>query len=287
MTNIFLSVFAEAILRSAVLIAVCMTTLFLYALYKKRNDIVDIAWGMGFIVVAWFNFYIYGFQAQVLPGLYGPFRMQVFLVVLAVTIWGLRLAVHIGLRNAHKEEDFRYKKWREDWGKWFILRSFFQIFALQGFLMLLISLPIIAVSIFGATTISWVTVFGFLIWILGFVFESAGDYQLSKFIRNPDNKGKIMTSGLWSLTRHPNYFGEVTQWWGIYLVSLPVLFSVFTMTVYIWLIALLGPLTITFLILKVSGIPMLEKKYDGNVEFAEYKKRTNSFFPWFPHQAKH
>ncbi len=281
-SNIFIEVFGQAVLRSAILIAVFMTLFFIYALYRKRNDIADVVWGIGFIVVAWFNFYAFGFQTELFPGFYGAVRMQTFLVALVVTIWGLRLAIHIALRNVDKPEDFRYKNWRDTWGKWFVVRSFFQIFVLQGFLMLLISLPIIAVSIFGLATISWITIVGFLIWLNGFIFEAGGDYQLTKFIKDPLNKGKIMTKGLWSFTRHPNYFGEVTQWWGVYLMSLPILFSTFEVSMSVWVISLLGPLTITFLILKVSGIPMLEKKYDDNADFQEYKKKTNAFFPWFP-----
>lgn len=279
--HIFLWIFAEAVFRTAILIGVFMTFFFIYALYKKRNDIVDIVWGMGFVAIAWYNFYMFGFRSEPFPGIYSPFRMQVLLVALLVTIWGVRLASHIAIRNKGKGEDFRYKKWREEWGKWFVLRSYFQIFMLQGFLMLLISLSLIAVSVFGSTAVSWVTALGTLIWINGFVFESVGDYQLGKFIRNPENKGKIMARGLWSYTRHPNYFGEVTQWWGIYLAALPVALPALAATSYVWIIALLSPLTISFLILKVSGIPMLEKKYEGNAEFDEYKRRTNAFFPWF------
>ncbi|MCF7865451.1 MAG: DUF1295 domain-containing protein [Candidatus Pacebacteria bacterium] len=282
MQNIFLGFFAEAILRTAILIGIFMTSFFAYALYKMRNDIVDIVWGIGFVVIAWFNFYMYGFRAEQFPGVYGPFRMHVFLVALVVTIWGVRLATHIALRNKGKGEDFRYKNWRDTWGKWFVLRSYIQIFMLQGFLMLLISLPLIAVSIFGINSISWITILGFLAWLKGFTFESVGDYQLSKFIKNPENKGKIMTKGLWSFTRHPNYFGEVTQWWGIYIMALPITLTIVQASSYVWLIALLSPITITFLILKVSGIPMLEKKYEGNPEFEEYKKRTSAFIPWFP-----
>lgn len=280
-THIFWQSFSSAILQSATLIFLFMSVFFLYALIKKRNDIADIIWGIGFIIVAWFTLYSFGFQIQYIPGIYGPIKVQSVLVACMVTVWGLRLASHIALRNAHKEEDFRYKTWRDTWGTWFVLRSYLQIFILQGFLMLLISLPVIAAMIFGSTTLLWTTAFGFCIWLLGFVFESVGDYQLTKFIKNPENKGKIMSQGLWSLTRHPNYFGEVTGWWGIYITSLPSL-SLVLATPYIWLIALLGPLTITTLILKVSGIPMLEKKYDSNIEFQEYKKKTNAFFPWFP-----
>lgn len=280
-SNIFWTTFIAGITQSVLLIACLMTFLFICALIKKRNDIVDIAWGLGFVFVAWFNFYMFGFREIFFGHIEGGIRWQALLVVCAVTVWGLRLSTHIFLRNKDKDEDFRYKKWREEWGKWFTIRSFFQIFVLQGFLMLLISVPVIAATIFGAHTISWITLMGLLIWLTAFLFESIGDYQLSKFIKNPLNKGKIMTAGLWKYTRHPNYFGEVTGWWGIYLMVLPATKFVLVSTWPVWVVSLIGPLTITFLILKVSGIPMLEKKYEGNVEFEEYKKKTNAFFPWF------
>jgi steroid 5-alpha reductase family enzyme len=280
-THIFWNAFLGAVAQAGLLIFVMMSIFFLYALLKKRNDIADIIWGIGFIIVAWFTLYSFGFRVQFLPEVYGPLKIQSLLVAGMVTLWGVRLATHIALRNAHKEEDFRYAQWREQWGKWFIPRSYLQIFMLQGFLMLLISLPVISVMVFGGTTISVLTGVGFCIWLIGFLFESVGDYQLKKFIANPENKGKIMTSGLWSYTRHPNYFGEVTGWWGVYIATVPV-FTLVQAVPYLYILTLVGPLTITFLILKVSGIPMLEKKYDSNIEFQEYKKRTSAFFPWFP-----
>lgn len=285
-SNIFWGAFIAGIIQSSLLIAAFMTLFFVLALLKKRNDIADIIWGLGFVAVAWFNFYTFGFREIFFGHIEGGIRIQTALVVLAVTVWGFRLFTHIFLRNKDKDEDFRYKKWREEWGKWFVARSFLQIFMLQGFLMLLISLPVISATIFDAKFISWITIIGFLIWLTGFLFESVGDYQLSKFIKDPLNKGKIMTRGLWNYTRHPNYFGEVTGWWGIYIMALPATKFILIATWPIWVISLIGPLTITFLILKVSGIPMLEKKYEGNAEFDEYKKNTNAFFPWFKFSFK-
>ena len=110
-------------------------------------------------------------------------------------------------------------------------------------------------------------------WILGFVFESVGDAQLARFIKDPANKGKLMQSGLWQYARHPNYFGEVLMWWGLWIIALSVPNGLY---------GIIGPLTITFLILKVSGIPMLEKRMEENPEFVEYKKRTSKFFPLPP-----
>lgn len=232
---------------------------FAVSLIKKRNDVADIFWGIGFIAVAWTSFIF----AQ-------SFNLRGLIVNLLVTIWGLRLALHIGLRNRGKGEDFRYKAWREQWGNTFYWRSYLQVFILQGFFLFLISLPIIFVNTRFAE-FNVFDVLGLIIWSIGFLFEAIGDYQLLQFTKNPANKGKIIQTGLWKYTRHPNYFGEVVLWWGIFCFALPSGF---------WTI--LSPLTISFLILYVSGIPMLEKKYENNPEFAAYKKRTSAFFPMLP-----
>ncbi len=231
---------------------------FVLSLIKKRNDIADIAWGIGFIVVAWVSFFITN-----------SFNRPGFLVNILITIWGLRLATHIFLRSRGKGEDFRYQAWRESWGKQFLIRSYLQVFILQGFFLLVISLPIIFVN----SRVSEFTFFdlvGFIVWMIGFLFEAIGDWQLLKFTQNPANKGKIIQNGLWKYTRHPNYFGEVVLWWGIFF---------FALSLQSGFLLIISPLTITFLILFVSGIPMLEKKYENNPDFAEYKKRTSAFFP--------
>ncbi len=235
-----------------------VTTWFIFSLIFKRNDIMDIAWGIGYILLCG----LYTQIAETSP--------RAWLLYLLVLIWGLRLSIHICLRNKGKTEDFRYKQWRNDWGKWFYIRSYGQIYLLQGFLLLLIISPITISVTQPSSPLSLINYIGVGVWITGFFFESIGDTQLTKFKSNPENKGKIIQNGLWKYTRHPNYFGEVTLWWGIWMVSLGNIFS--------WL-SLVGPLTITILILFVSGIPMLEKKYKGNREFENYKKRTSPFFP--------
>ncbi len=148
---------------------------------------------------------------------------------------------------------------------------------LQGLLLLLISAPIIIMGGRGKDSIGIISLVGLMVWIVGFFFEAIGDYELKQFISKPTNKGKLMQSGLWRYTRHPNYFGEVTQWWGIWLVSYGV-------TGFFW--GIIGPLTISILILKVSGIPLLEKKYVGNKEFDKYKEQTSKFFPLPPRNKK-
>ncbi len=238
-----------------------MSFWFLVSLVKKRNDVADTAWGLGFVLLAWCSFLISENSDT-----------RALIVNTLVTVWGFRLAWHIHKRNKGKTEDYRYKAWRDEWGKWFYLRSYLQVYILQGFFLFLIVSPVLMINKNSLSNIGLLDFIGVAVWLFGFIFESVGDSQLKKFISNPENKGKLMRGGLWQYTRHPNYFGEVTQWWGIWAVSLGVLNGLYT---------IIGPLTITYLILKVSGVPMLEKKMEENPEFAEYKRQTSVFIPWF------
>jgi steroid 5-alpha reductase family enzyme len=247
---------------SAICVFLYMLLIFMLAWIKKDNSIVDIAWGIGFILVAILTFFMET-----------DFVTRHVLVTALIFIWGIRLATHIAIRNRGRGEDFRYAQWRKDWGKWFLIRSFFQIYMLQGFLLLIIAYPLMLINHSIETGIVFLDILGIIIWLIGFVFEAVGDYQLAKFKRKTENKGKIMTQGLWRYTRHPNYFGETAMWWGIFLIALSVRNG--------WT-AIVSPLLITFLLLRVSGITMLEKKYFGNKDFEEYAKRASAFFPWFP-----
>lgn len=223
-------------------------------------------WGLGFVIIAWYlmienwNFLI----------------PRVIMTVL-VTIWGLRLFIHIIQRNLGKEEDFRYKKWREDWGKWLIPRAFLQVYMLQGLFMGIISLPVILIRNESGPWNLLILVIGLGIWILGFIFESVGDKQLKNFIGDPSNRGKIMDRGLWKYTRHPNYFGEATMWWGIFLIG---------MSAGISILSIISPLTITTLLLFVSGVPMLEKSMKDKPGYQEYAERTSIFIPLPPKRVK-
>jgi steroid 5-alpha reductase family enzyme len=194
------------------------------------------------------------------------------LVLAYVSIWGLRLAWHITLRNWGKGEDFRYLKWRNDWGKSWVIRSFFQVFLVQWILMQLVAIPVV-LSMAGNLVIHpLLLIVGMAIWVTGFIFESVGDYQLTQFKKKKSSKGKLMTTGLWSLTRHPNYFGEATLWWGIAVIAYGVSGNAFVF---------IGPATIDILLLYVSGIPLLEAKYKGRADWRAYAKRTPAFFPKF------
>lgn len=239
-----------------------MSFWFVVSLIQKRNDVADVAWGLGFVFMTWSSF-----------ALSADSGMRGLLVGILVSIWGLRLAWHIHRRNKGKGEDYRYLAWRKEWGKWFYVRSYLQVYLLQGTLLFLVVLPVVLINNNAGAELGLLDALGAAVWLVGFYFEAVGDAQLARFIKDPTNKGKLMQSGLWAYTRHPNYFGEVTQWWGIWLIALSVPLGWFS---------IIGPLTITFLILKVSGVPMLEKKMAENPEFAEYKRRVSVFIPLPP-----
>ncbi len=251
----------EAFIFASLVILAYMSGLFLISVVIKRNDLADLGWGPGFLVLA------IAVAAQT-----NQPSAKVWLVTGLVLLWALRLAIHIWPRLRRKSEDFRYAEWRRQWGKLVYVRSFFQVFILQGVLMLLVGAGIV-VNAHQASDLAWYNWLGVAVWAFGFLFETIGDRQLTQFLGNPANKGQIMDRGLWRYTRHPNYFGEVTQWWGILLVVLPSDY---------WYVAAISPLTITTLILFVSGIPLLEKKFAGKPGWKEYATRTSVFIPLPP-----
>jgi steroid 5-alpha reductase family enzyme len=247
---------------SLIVLLIYMTTIFGLALWLKDNSIVDVAYGLAFVLTCSSAFLVYG-----------DGHARQWLVVSLITIWGLRLACHIFLRKQGEGEDFRYRQWREEWGDTFIWRSFLQIFILQGTVIFLVALPALLIINNPGARLGAFDLAGLMVWLIGFGFEAIGDWQLLSFKRKAENRGKIIQNGLWRYTRHPNYFGEAVLWWGLFLIALKVPYGA---------VAVLSPLLIDFLLLKVSGIPMLEAKYQNNPEFSAYKERTNAFFPWFP-----
>jgi steroid 5-alpha reductase family enzyme len=253
-------------LFAALVLLAFMSAIFVAALRLADNSIVDVAYGAAFVLVGWSTFAVYGTE-----------HPRPLLVLGLVTVWGVRLAVHIFLRKLGEDgEDPRYRKWREEWGDTFLWRSFLQIFMLQGAVVYVVALPVLLVVNRPGGALGPLDLLGVVVWLLGFLFEAAGDWQLLRFKRNPANKGHLIQRGLWRYTRHPNYFGEAVLWWGVFLVALGAPAG---------LLAIVSPLTIDYLLLKVSGIPMLEARYEGHPEFAAYKQRTNAFFPWFPRRS--
>ncbi len=252
-----LTIFIQCLL----IILLYATLWFFIALYKKRNDVADIAWGLGYIVICLFLF---------ITKAYSPIALLLFLLV---TVWGLRLSIHIYQRNKNKKEDFRYLHWRKTWGKLFFLRSYLQVFIMQGIILLIIISPIILATVASPQNFTGCTWIGLSCWLIGFYFQAVGDFQLSVFSKHRTSSNEIIETGLWKYTRHPNYFGEILMWWGIYMIVIPLQNS-------IWFI--ISPLLISFLLIFVSGIPLLEKKYKGNMAFDDYKKRTSALIPMPP-----
>ncbi|WP_042367598.1 DUF1295 domain-containing protein [Bacteroides neonati] len=251
-------------LQASLIILALFTLLWLLSVQLKNVSIVDLFWGVGFVVVN--TFYVW---------MSGDLTPRKILMLVLVTIWGMRLSIYLTWRNKGKGEDFRYKEFRRKYGTeryWWI--SFFQTFLLQGVLTMLISLPLLGVSMGNQSdALAVLDYLGILVWLVGFTFEAGGDYQLSRFKNNPQNKGKVLSYGFWKYTRHPNYFGDSAVWWayGIFSIAAGNYWQV------------LGSVIMTLLIIKVSGVALLEKTLNHTKpQYNEYVRKTNSFFPWFP-----
>lgn len=241
-----------------------LTGLWLLSLVIKDASIIDIFWGFGFVIIAWFYAFQNGFDVM-------GFREKVLLGI--ITIWGLRLTLYLANRNLGKGEDYRYAAWRAQNGeKWWWL-SFFRVFALQGFLLWIISstfLPSFSIQ----AEMGLLEYIGLFLWAIGLFFEAVGDYQLSKFKKDPKNKGKVLDTGVWRYTRHPNYFGDATIWWGFFLFALAHPQG--------WMF-IFCPIVMTFFLIKVSGVAMLEVKLKkSKPKYAEYIRTTSAFIPMPP-----
>lgn len=241
-----------------------MFVLWLVSLAIENASIVDIFWGAGFSLIAVVTF-----------ALADGYATRKLLIASLAVIWGLRLAGYIGWRNRGKGEDFRYKAMRKRIGDRFALVSLFTVFALQGVLMWVISLPLqVAQLSREPERLTWLDFFGAALWLIGLGFEAIGDWQLAAFKTDPANKGKVMDRGLWSYTRHPNYFGDALLWWGFFLIALA--------TPRGWR-TVISPLLMTTLLIKVSGVALLEKTLvKTRPEYQDYVRRTSSFFPLPP-----
>jgi len=256
--------FIQVYLQALLLILILMSLLWILSVILKNVSVVDIFWGFGFVLTSAFYFIKSG-----------GFEPRKILVMTFVSIWGLRLTSYIAWRNCGKGEDYRYREFRKKYGEnryWWV--SFFQTFLLQGILMWLISAPLLGAQYAGHNKEFGILDYtGIFFWITGFIFEAGGDYQLTVFKSDPANKGKVLLSGFWRYTRHPNYFGDSSVWWGYGLIC---------MGAGSYLPAA-GSLLMTALIIKVSGVALLEKGLkDKKPEYREYIENTSAFFPWFP-----
>ncbi|MEJ2092512.1 MAG: DUF1295 domain-containing protein [Syntrophobacterales bacterium] len=241
-----------------------MSFVWLLSLPTRNASLADIFWGLGFVLIAWLSF-----------GLTGGYLGRKLLLALLTTSWGLRLALHIAWRNWGHGEDRRYQAWRAKRGESFWWVSLFTVFLTQAILLWVISLVVQLGQLSPVPSrLTILDVLGTLVWGVGFVVETVADWQLVRFKADPNNKGRVMNRGLWAYSRHPNYFGETLIWWGFFLITLTTPYGY-------W--AIVSPLTITFLLLKVSGVTLLEKDItERRPEYREYIKNTSPFIPWFP-----
>ena len=260
----------DVFLTSAATIALLMVVTWLVSGTVRNASIVDLVWGLGFVLVAWAVFFRHSPKAAI------DSAASLLIPVLLTTIWGLRLSGYLAWRNIGKGEDFRYRAMREKHGGRFFRVSLGTVFGLQGVLMWIVSLPVQAtVARPDPDGVGWLAIAGVAVWIVGFVFETAGDVQLARFKAKASNKGKVMDRGLWRYTRHPNYFGDFCVWWGLYLIALDA--------GHWWTIA--GPVAMTALLMKYSGAGLLEKTIvNRRPGYEDYVKRTNAFFPGPPKQ---
>jgi steroid 5-alpha reductase family enzyme len=256
--------FIEAYLVGALAVLSMMTLLWLASLALRDSSIVDPFWGTGFVIANWIYFALTpdGFPARK------------WLISILVTIWGLRLSLYLLWRNWGKGEDFRYQQFRKDAGEKWWWYSLFKVFVLQGVLLWIISAPLLAAQISPTPDrLTVLDLLAILVWAIGFFFEAAGDFQLARFKANPANKAKVLDQGVWRYTRHPNYFGDAAQWWAHFLIALAAggWWTIF------------GPIIMTTLLLRVSGVTLLEKTLaTSRPGYKEYVESTSAFIPWFP-----
>ena len=241
-----------------------ITLLWIISVLIRNASIIDPFWGLGYVILA----YYYQWQTDA----YDPVN---WLLLLMVTVWGLRLSGYLTLRNMGKGEDYRYQEFRRTYGPerywWF---SFFQVFLLQGVLMAIVSLPLLG-AFYDSSSSGYVTVLaiaGLIVWLIGFLFETIGDYQLTRF-KKKSNPGDLLDTGLWRYTRHPNYFGDAMVWWGYGLFSIA--------NGQFW--PVLGSLVMTILLMRVSGVSLLERTLkESKPAYKEYMQKTPAFFPGLP-----
>ena len=251
---------SEVVFGAAIAIACMMIAVWAISLVMRDASIVDIAWGSGFVLVAWVSYWLSD----------GNSTRSLLLTVLT-TIWGLRLAFYLAKRNLGHGEDFRYQSMRRKHGDRFAIVSLYTVFGLQGLLMFIVSLPVQLGQVREEPGFGIIGVLGVLVWGVGIYFEAVGDAQLARFKRDPANKGLVMDQGLWRYTRHPNYFGDSCVWWGLGLIAAESSLGIF---------GLIGPVVMTFLLVKVSGAAMLDramlKRKPG---YENYVATTSGFIP--------
>jgi steroid 5-alpha reductase family enzyme len=245
-------------------IAVAFSGIWIVSLVRRDASVADICWGLGVVALAWLY-----------RALLGAGGGRPLVVACLVTVWGVRLSTHIYRRSHGRGEDPRYAAMRARHGGAFWWRSLLTVFWLQGGLLWFVALPLLVVARSADVPLFTVTdVIGLLVFVSGFAFEAIGDAQLRRFKADTASRGRVLDRGLWRYSRHPNYFGDALLWWGLYLLALPAPGG--------WLTAP-SPALMTFLLLRVSGVTLLEKGLrETKPEYSDYIARTPAFLPWFP-----
>lgn len=250
----------------AMLIALA-TLVWLASVALENAGIADPFWGAGFVVVGCYAWW-----------LNAPLAIRPLLLVALTTIWGLRLSVFLLWRNWGEPEDRRYASMRRSHGSRFWWVSLFTVFWLQAAILWFVSLPVQTVAVQNhANPLGWLDALGLMVWGVGLLFESVADWELARFRANPFNANRVMDRGLWRYTRHPNYFGDFCVWWGIFLIAVAG---------GAWATAL-SPVVMSILLLKISGVTLLESTIvERRPEYAAYKARTSAFFPLPPRSVR-
>lgn len=252
----------QALLFNLLAVSGMHTVVWMLSLARRDASVVDLFWGLGFVLIGWLTWW----QS-------GDASVTGWVLLFMVTVWGLRLSGYLTWRNWGKKEDPRYAAMRERHGDRFPWVSLATVFLLQALLTWIIALPL-QVGIARGGGFGFATLFGAALWAAGLFFEAVGDWQLARFKADPANSGGVMSRGLWRYTRHPNYFGDFLVWWGIWLVSTGC--GVVAAT-------LIAPVLMTFLLLRVSGVTLLERSLKTRVAgYEEYVESTSPFFPWPP-----
>jgi len=248
------------IMMGLLLLIVYLCCMVAIAQYKNDTSIANFTWGGGVMLVSLYTFFTLSL-----------FLPRQIIVTLMITMWASRLIIHVYKR--YTGNDPRFLSWKWQGFKALVINTIW-IFG-QTIMIAIMGYPAVIINM---STVSGLTVLdgiGVCVWIFGFIFEMISDHQLFMFMSNPTNKGRVMRYGLWRYSRHPNYFGEILMWWGIFIIALSVPYG--------WA-AIIAPVTISILLIFITGIPWIEKTMEANSEYQEYKEKTSMLIPWFAKQ---
>lgn len=238
---------------------------------KKDHSLANFTWGGGVVLLTLLTF----FFSQL-------YLARHILITALICLWGLRLTIYFYIRLKPGPNP-KYLNWQNKWGNFIVfLISLSWIFG-QSILLFIMSTPSIVINLSTKPGLNWLDIAATITWLIGFYFETVGDYQLYQFMKNPSNKSdksrsdksrnKILNTGLWRYSRHPNYFGEIVMWWSVYLIAISVSYGIFT---------IIAPLTITILLRYITGVPAIENQMSDNPKYQKYQKTTNMLIPWWP-----